>query len=208
MQDERRRFLFKVVLVSAVTATVVFLVLALASAGVYYFICCEPIAKLPPGGDPGQTRASSTDAAKITSVSFGSWSHLGPLYPGPNDPPGYVSGRSVTFRRDLNATRQEKKDYDRDLPDEISNETATLTSEQFEALAKVCADHDLVNEADSTNNRTEAGTTLTIEYDGAIKKIVTSNTGNDSAAIANVLAAVRHLERSVNWGRRSDSVAL
>jgi homoserine dehydrogenase len=127
------------------------------------------------------------------------WSHAGPLYPAPNDPSGYVSSSSIEFRRDLTATREKKKDYDRDLPDETTRYSATLTSEQFEKLAAVCAANDIANEPNATDNRTEAASTLVIEYNGEKKSIVTSNRGRDSERVANVIAAIKQLENSLKW---------
>lgn len=158
--------MMKIVIVSAVTAVVVFLILSALGFGVYFFMCCKPIAQ-EQEGLPGQISSeklkragrtgngSTTDASKIMSISFSTWSHAGPLYPGPNDPPGYVSSKSVEFRRDLTGSRESKKDYDRDLPDEVIRSSATLTAEQFEKLAVICAESDIVNEPDSTKTRTD-----------------------------------------------------
>lgn len=207
--DQRSGGVMRMVIVSAVTAVIVVVLMAVAGVGVYYFVFRqsgtdqsakdgESIADVLDQAKRSIT-GSSTDAAKIRSVAFRSWTHAGPLYPGPNDPPGYVSGSSVVFRSDLSASRERKKDYDRDLPDEINLESAAMSAEQFEKLAKICADNDIVSAADSSENRSEAGTTLTIDYDGTVKTIVTSNLGKDSATVANVLKAFKELESTVRW---------
>ncbi len=209
-QKKGSRGLVKVAIVSAVTAALVVTILFAAVLGAYYFLCCEPVSKTAdaPASEGVTDRiertartisGSATDGAKITSISFSTWSHAGPLYPDPNEPPGYVSGISVSFRRDLTAGREKKKDYDRDLPDEVTNESAILTADQFEKLADVCAYNDILYEADSRNNRTEGGTTLIIEYDGQTKAITTSNMGSNSPAVANVLWAFKELEKSLTW---------
>lgn len=200
----------KVAVVSAITAILVFFALAALMFGVYYFICCEPVGTKAdsPAGEgiadrierAGRTlTGSTTDAAKITGVSFSAWSHAGPLYPGPKDPSGYVSSSSIEFRRELTAIREKKKDYDRDLPDETTRASATLAPEQFEKLAAVCAANDIANEPNATDNRTEASSTLVIEYNGEKKSIVTSNRGQDSERVANVIAALKQLENSLKW---------
>lgn len=201
--------LMRTVIVSAVTAVVVVILLAVVGLGVYYLAFRDAgEASTIAGGESigdkieraGRTiRGSTTDAGKITSVSFSAWSHAGLLYPGPKDPPGYVESSSVEFRRDLTAVREKKKDYDRDLPDEISKFSTSLTAEQFAKLAEVCAQNDIVNEPNATNNRSEAGTTLTIDYSGEKKSITTSNMGQNSAQVASVLAAIRQLENTVMW---------
>ena len=200
MGKERKGFLLKVVLVSAVTATLVFIVLAAASLGVYYFWCCEPIARnAPDGGRSEERRTTSTDGSKITSVSFQSWGHAGPLYPAPNEPPGYVFSDSVEFRTDLSANRFTKKDYDRDLTDESSRSSATLTVEQFAKLVDACVKSDIINQPDSKEVRSEGGTTLVIEYDGAKKSIVTSNIGLDTKEVKAVSAIIEQLKGSLRW---------
>jgi hypothetical protein len=204
MDGERKGFLIKVVLVSAITATFVFIVLAAVSFGVYYFWCCEPIAKVSPAGETARgknegTRTTSTDSAKITSVSFQSWGHAGPLYPAPNAPPGYVFSDSVEFRMDLSANRSTKKDYDRDLPDESSTTSAQMTREQFARLIDLCAKSDIINQPDSKEVITEGGTKLVIEDDGDKKSIVTSNIGLDSKEVKEVLAVIEELKSSLRW---------
>ena len=204
MDGERKGFLIKVVLVSAITATFVFIVLAAVSFGVYYFWCCEPIAKVSPAGEPAggkneRTRTTSTDSAKITSVSFQSWGHAGPLYPAPNEPPGYVFSDVVEFRSDLSANRSTKKDYDRDLPDESSTTSAQMTREQFARLIDLCAKSDIINQLDSKEVITEGGTKLVIEYDGDKKSIVTSNIGLDSKEVKEILAVIEELKSSLRW---------
>lgn len=208
--DKRMSLLLKVLIVSAVTAVVVVALLGAAMVVVYFSICCEPVrdtATGPPGDRVAESKdrdgrrvgGTTTDAEKITSVSFSAWSHVGLLYPGPKDPPGYVENSSVEFRRDLTAVREKKKDYDRDLPDETNAFSASLTAEQFAKLAEVCAQNDIFNEPNAANNRSEAGTTLTIEYGGEKKSITTSNTGQNSAQVASVLAAIREMENTVKW---------
>ena len=200
MSGERKGFLLKVVLVSAVTATLVFTVLAIASFGVYYFWCCEPIARnAPDGGRSEERRTTSTDGSKITSVSFQSWGHAGPLYPAPNEPPGYVYSDSIELRRDLTAERSTKKDYDRDLPDETSSSSATITAEQFAKLVDACVKSDIINQPDSKEVRSEGGTKLVIEYDGVKKSIVTSNIGLDTKEVKDVLAAIDQLKEKLQW---------
>jgi len=199
----------KIVIVSGITAVIVFFVLSALAFGVYFFMCCKPIAqelessRAQESSDKpkraGRTAGPITDASKVTSISFGTWSHAGPLYPGPNDPPGYVSSKSVEFRRDLTAYRESKRDYDRDLPDEGIRSSGTLTAEQFEKLATICAESDIVNEPDSTKTRTEGAATLVIGYGGEKKSIVTSNVGIDTEEVKKVLAAIEQLEKSVKW---------
>jgi hypothetical protein len=204
MDAEKKSFLIKVVLVSAVTASLVFIVLAVVSFGVYFFWCCEPIAKVSPGGEPSrgrneERRSTSTDGSKISSVSFQSWGHAGPLYPAPNEPPGYVFSDSVEFRTDLSATRSMKTDYDRDLPDETSSSSATMTADQFAKLVDACVKSDIINQPDSKEVISEGGTKLVIEYDGEKKSIVTSNIGLDSKEVKEVLAVIEDLKSSLKW---------
>ncbi|MEO5860073.1 MAG: hypothetical protein ABIR33_14130 [Pyrinomonadaceae bacterium] len=204
-------FWLKVAVISAVTAVMVFVLLGVVSWVVYFSICCEPVSQRPgssmgENGDriePSGTRPrdSTTDAGKITSVFFTSWSHAGPLYPGPRDPPGYVSSSTIEFRRNLSAIREIRKDFDRDLPDEISKNSAALTAEQFERLAQTCAENDIVNEPNSTKRRSEGESLLVIEYDGEKKSISTSNIGMDTPRMKAVLDAIEALEKSVSWSK-------
>ena len=203
---KERRFLLKVAVVSAATAVLVFLVLGAILGIIYFSICCEPVSQNPPnpsGGDiPDRVqRAGRTDASKITSVSFTSWSHAGPLYPGRKDPPGYVLSRTVEFRRDLSALRETRKDFDRDLPDEGNKFSGMLTADQFESLARACAENDIVNEPDSTNRRSEGESLLVVEYNGEKKSISTSNMGMDTPQVKAVLTAIEALEKSVSWSK-------
>jgi hypothetical protein len=209
-QKKEMSLLLKVAAISAITAILVFFVMGAIMAIVYWSICCEPVVKTgeAPAGDgiadrierAGRTlTGSSTDAAKITSVSFSAWSHAGPLYPGPKDPPGHVFTKLVEFRRDLTASRESSKDYDRDLPTETEKFSGPLTGEQFEKLALICQENDIVNEPDSTKRRSEGSTTLVIEYNGEKKTIQTSNIGIDTPRMKSVLAAIEDLERSISW---------
>lgn len=205
-QKNETNFWLKVAVTSAITAIVVLFLTGAILAGVYFMICCEPISQNPSGrvGEdvPDRTeRALRTDASKITSVFFTSWSHAGQLYPGPKDPPGYVSSRTVEFRRDLSALRETRKDFDRDLPDETSKFSATLTAEQFEGLARICDENDIVNEPDSNNRRSEGESMLVIEYNGEKKSISTSTIGIDTPRTKAVLEAIEALEKSVSWSK-------
>jgi len=115
-QEKETRFLLKVAVVSAITAIVVFFVLGGILAVVYFSICCEPVggANDSPAGEGIADRierasrtltGSATDAAKISGVSFGDWSHAGPLYPGTEDPSGYVLSSSMKSRAAVTRTR-------------------------------------------------------------------------------------------------------
>ena len=202
--------MLRIVVISGVTAFAVFVVLTVVGIGAYYF-AFRDAAVNNDGASTGDSPAdrlrragrtltgSKTDAAKITSVSFRTWGHAGVLYPGPNEPPGYVFSDSVEFRRDLNGVRETKKDYDRDLPDETSMSAAKLTDEQFVRLVEACVQSDIINESNSTKVRSEGGATLLIEYSGEKKSLVTSNIGQDTEEVAKVLAAIKQLENSVTW---------
>lgn len=196
----------KNVLVSVITTLVVITLLGLPGFGIYYFGFKRS------DGSPSEEsfaekidragRAisqSPTDAGKVTSVSFQTWGHVGPLYPGPNEPPGHVLSDSVEFRRDLSAKRVTRKDYDRELPDESTSSSAQMTADQMAKLIEACVKNDIINQPDSKEVRSEAGTTLVIEYNGEKKNIVTSNIGRNTKEVAEVLAAIEQLKSSLRW---------
>lgn len=199
----------KMVIVSAVTAVVVLVLVALVGVGVYYFFLREEPSNTAGGQQPEPESItdklrrtagiSSTEASKITSISLSEWSHAGPLYPAANEPPGYVVSSGVSFNRDLTATKASTKDYDRDLPDESKRANASLTVEQFNELADICATNDILSAQDATGNRSEGGRTLTIVHGGETKKLVVSDSGKDSAAVAVVLAGLAKLQNSIKW---------
>lgn len=197
----------KMVIVSAVTAIVVLVLVAVVGLGVYYFFLREQPTSTANGQPPESITdklrrtagISSTDASNITSISLSEWSHAGPLYPAANEPPGYVISSGVSFSRDLTATKASTKDYDRDLPDESKRANATLTDEQFKELAEICAKNDILSQPDATGNRSESGKTLTIVHGGETKKLVVSDSGKDSAAVAEVIEAISRLQNSIKW---------
>ena len=208
MQSGNRSSVFKIALISAATTLAILLFVAAIGGAAYYFVIREAppnTAEKPELLSDKLKRAertlglSSTDPAKVSAITYSSWSHVGPLYPGPTDSPGYVDRREIQFRRDLSATLIKEKNYDRDGPDELSNSTARLTEQQFQRLAEVCAKFDIANEPDVTDNISERGTHLTIEYNGETKRIVTSNTGKNSPGIAELLKAIDDLQRGVAW---------
>ena len=209
MESSGKNSMFKIVLVSAATTLSVLLVVAALGGTIYYFAFRDGpahTAEKPETLSDKLRRAertlglSSTDASKITAISYSSWRHAGPLYPAPNDPSGYVSGSTVAFRRDLTATSNKGKNYDRaSEPDELSESTGKLTEQQFQKLAQICAKYDLVNEQHATGNITESGSNLNIEYNGEAKRIVTSNTGSNSPGVSELLKAIAELEKNVAW---------
>lgn len=209
MQSDSKTAASKIVLISAATTFSVLLFVAAIVGSAYYFALSEATPLSGEKSEPLSDKLkraertlglSSTDASEITAISFSSWAHAGPLHPGPNDPSGYVIGSSVTFGSDLTATLSKGKNYDRaGDPDEISNSTGQLTEQQFRRLAEICAKFDLANESNATGNISEAAAQLTIEYKGELKKIVTSNTGNDSPGVTELRKAMDELQRTVAW---------
>ena len=208
MQNGNKIPIAKIVVISAVTSLAVVLAVAALGGALYYFVlrAAPKETTSQPGAHPeklGTTKRkidpSSTDASKITAISYTVWRHVGPLYPGPGDPSGYVDRKAVEFRRDLSAKLVKEKNYDGDQADQLENLTARLAEEQFQELAEICQKYDLSGEPDVTDNISEGGNDLTIEYGGETKRIVTSNTGRNSPGVAELLSVIARFEKNISW---------
>lgn len=108
--------------------------------------------------------------------------------------------KTLALRRDGSATKIEKKDYDDGkTTDEINEQKAVITNEQFERLASSLVENDFFNQTDSTERISEGDNSLKVKFSGKEKEIKTSNIGKDTPQIEKIINDFKTLEATLNW---------
>ena len=190
----RRSSLKTIILTAFFTA-----VFLLAGAGiVYYVYSYRPNGEI--GANPARVSrtkpASAVAASEITKVEYVQWSHSGSLSSGD----GRVVSNTISFSRDLSAAKTAENNYDSGEADDRSVKfDGKIDTGHFEKLAEILVARDFLNLPDSPNRISESDAFLVVSYNGGEKKILTSNTGEDSPEVEDILRTLKAIELVVDW---------
>lgn len=198
-QPQKPRNQFPVILMTSLFTSV--FLLTLVGVGFYMFfprsspknpIVQNDAETIP---TPRKRQPGSLSVADISEISSTYFRYEGLLY-------GGEKNRSVTnygaFRSDgtvhkidgvINYENQKK------VGEKVQKFRGTITTEQFEQLAKVLIENDFLNENDAKDRITDSGDyRLKIKYAGGEKEIITSNTGKNTPEIKAILEAFNNLQ--------------